>query len=1290
MGWSDDVAHGKVVRLDSGGFVTTAHMRPFLVDSDELVALDPMEAHVPRPERRRLREKTSLKSARATQDDVEDKAKTMIEEGRFEIQDLCDLWKLAKQHSTPKTRTCVHGEDPSYLAVGQYTHGGFCGLLSNTYKYPHLTAYLTRVFEEVAGADTFAALSISDNVGMTCHRDVHNERFSDNIVVALAPCDRGGGIWVEASPEAYAVNDEWRQISNGEWRRGQVHDLEVGKPFRFNARLWHQSESWEGRRLVMIAYTPRMGAITRPTYDALLNMGFNPPPLQGPDFVTPTLRMMGMASEDKQVDAVAFLIKKEKSEEDAKKRASEATAELQALQDDVVARLHQRADFLAELLAEEEMLADELADIGNLIREEAMDSREAVMDMVKDIQQDLDQALKESTKLFLKAAVVSGEDFDAETDVEAYLEALEGDLGVTLTIPLDQVRAHLTRWVDAMKKELDNVETATGAVERITYTEARQKEARGLLRLVPGKMVFTVKPPPEPSSSSSSRMKWKRKARMVICGNYVGFDSDHTKAMLYASGASAESLRIALCMATAAGWVAAATDITGAFLLAKWPESKPTYGVLPPKVLVQCGLVQCDQVFLVKRPLYGLREAPSLWAAYRTDQLSKLRVPYDAGHLVLQPLISDTELWLILYVCGSEVPVLYGILVCYVDDLLYLALMEVVQAVHAVISGIWPCSTLEFAAQAGGLRYLGMELEVLDGAFTLSQRGYVENLVKSHGLAEDSRAALPCPKEWLSDSDFPAEVENFSEEELRQAQRLVGEYLWLSCRTRPDIVYITNYMASIVAKRPCFVAKIGTKVLSYLNASAELKLRMDGRSSSSSTQQPHQPKQPKHRAPFKVTLSGYSDASFSPFGSKSFGCSLAVVGQSPVAWKAGKQPYVTMSVCEAELVEGSTCALLLESIQAMLEEVGALEDAPTLHIDNQAAGNLLNGSVGSWRTRHLRVRFSYVVDRVASKELLVQHVPGDQQLADLPTKLHGRARLLQLLELWGMLGLPELSQSKVLKLVALSCVLCLMLAAQSLGVMAAKFAKEPLPSTGAWELTFVLVTSSLGAIACWEVVKWLGRVVVFGCCGSRRTRELRRLREMARLAAESEIERHWMRPESSSATLAHHVQQAVETTVAPSRDFCSVGVQTEDEFVQRTISPPRVTRAAEPRASPGAQSSTSTVPSVDDDLLRQLDRERLCKDVVLLMSCESIKQGLRLENLSLSGLKPEIAARLALRLIPHEGFEIPGRTLPTDSQLRYVLWLWRHRKLQMRCALTWQNISTREGVSRWLYVWKEA
>ena len=128
---------------------------------------------------------------------------------------------------------------------------------------------------------------------------------------------------------------------------------------------------------------------------------------------------------------------------------------------------------------------------------------------------------------------------------------------------------------------------------------------------------------------------------------------------------------------------------------------------------------------------------------------------------------------------------------------------------------------------------------------------------------------------------------------------------------------------------------------------------------------------------------------------------------------------------------------------------------------------------------------------------------------------------------------------------------------------------------------------------------------------------------------------------------------------------------------ERAASPPRLQREPQPRVSPGAKSPQSTTSWVDDNVLKQLDRDRLCRDVVImLMSSDSIKQGLRIETLSLSGLEPDIAARLALRLVPHDGFAIAGRASPSDNQLQYVLWIWKHRRLPGCCASwhgTWRR-----------------
>ena len=554
---------------------------------------------------------------------------------------------------------------------------------------------------------------------------------------------------------------------------------------------------------------------------------------------------------------------------------------------------------------------------------------------------------------------------------------------------------------------------------------------------------------------------------MVICGNLAG--QWHDPNDLFASGASVEGLRLALAIAVAMAWCIASTDVSAAFLQARWPPDRPTYGVLPPKVLLQAGLVEPGVVFIVKRALYGLRESPALWAAHRTEVLGSLSVECEEGRIFLKQMVTDNELWMILVEPrGGGKPVLRGILVTYVDDLLYMGQKELIVQVHDKISSIWPCSALEFADS--GLRYLGMELVQEEGYVTLSQESYVDNLVRLHGLDPQSSAGLPCPKEWLQDEDLDDSVENFNDYELRRAQRVTGECLWLAYRTRPDVLFVTNYMAAMTSKKPVKVYHVGLKVIAYLNATAKLKLRIAAtgehtqsaaadhtqsaaadqtQSTADQTQSTADQTQStadqhrcggsnvaKHVASFRVPLSGYCDASYAPYGGKSYGCSMTMLGQSPAAWKAGKQPLVAMSVCEAELLEGSNCALLLESTMAMVQELLPESLPPRMYIDNQAAGNILNGSSGSWRTRHLRIRHSYVLDRVKAGQVLVEHIAGEDQPADLPTKMHSKARLLHLLGVWGMVGLEGLSSRTAMEGLKLGCLLLVRIAIQSLAVAA--------------------------------------------------------------------------------------------------------------------------------------------------------------------------------------------------------------------------------------------------------------
>ena len=104
-----------------------------------------------------------------------------------------------------------------------------------------------------------------------------------------------------------------------------------------------------------------------------------------------------------------------------------------------------------------------------------------------------------------------------------------------------------------------------------------------------------------------------------------------------------------------------------------------------------------------------------------------------------------------------------------------------------------------------------------------------------------------------------------------------------------------------------------------------------------------------------------------------------------VSWRASKQPVITLSVAEAELYEGVSAVQLGLGVGAMLKELGL---CPVLHlkIDNTAAQGLASEAPGSWKTRHLRLRARFLRQEVAAQRLLISHIPGNFQKADLGTK----------------------------------------------------------------------------------------------------------------------------------------------------------------------------------------------------------------------------------------------------------------------------------------------------------------
>ena len=284
-------------------------------------------------------------------------------------------------------------------------------------------------------------------------------------------------------------------------------------------------------------------------------------------------------------------------------------------------------------------------------------------------------------------------------------------------------------------------------------------------------------------------------------------------------------------------------------------------------------------------------------------------------------------------------------------------------------------------------------------------------------------------------------------------------------RSRPDLQYVVALMASRVSKNPKVVNQIGHRLLDYLCQTANYCLVFRG------SEEPDD------------EVNVFTDSLFVPAGARSHGAAVVTYKGTPICWRSSRQTLVTLSTAESELVEAVEGALLLKSVEGVIQEIAGLTPRLTIRVDNMSAMQLLNGSSGSWRTRHLRLRSSWLKEQVSTGQMRVLHEPGETQLADLGTKPLPRQRLQELVALWRLkdsdrkvrtltteTAQAQLPQSSTTGLAGL--VTKLLLLAQGLCGVAESSrvgeVKDPLPVESSIELYVLILMLIVCAVAFWE------------------------------------------------------------------------------------------------------------------------------------------------------------------------------------------------------------------------------
>ncbi|KAM1699905.1 hypothetical protein ACFX2K_031198 [Malus domestica] len=171
---------------------------------------------------------------------------------------------------------------------------------------------------------------------------------------------------------------------------------------------------------------------------------------------------------------------------------------------------------------------------------------------------------------------------------------------------------------------------------------------------------------------------------------------------------------------------------------------------------------------------------------------------------------------------------------------------------------------------------------------------------------------------------------------------LVGSLRYLTC-TRPDILYAVELVSRYMENPTTAHLKTAKRILRYLK--------------------------------------GDSDDRKSTTGFVFF------MGDTAFTWMSKKQPIVTLSTCEAEYVAVTSCVCHAIWLRNLLKELSMPQEEPTeIYVDNKSAIALAKNPVFHDRSKHIDTRYHYIRECIERKDVQVEYVKSQDQVADIFTK----------------------------------------------------------------------------------------------------------------------------------------------------------------------------------------------------------------------------------------------------------------------------------------------------------------
>ena len=574
--------------------------------------------------------------------------------------------------------------------------------------------------------------------------------------------------------------------------------------------------------------------------------------------------------------------------------------------------------------------------------------------------EDIAEAIKTDNGDLLQALIAKQKMFRNEGDGTFQTLSVPKTLREILKLPKDEQLKWVTSMWDELKSHLENG----------TWILVPVSNVPGKRRMVGSTWAFDIK-----RDANGVICRWKSRLCAQGFTQEEGVDYFET----YSNTIRYETLRLVLALAAMNNLELSSIDIKTAYLNGSIEAELEIY-MTPPRGFTfnmdkECpagkaefnGTNEPDRKYacLLKRSIYGLKQSGRRWEIRFWEFLRTL----NAVQCEIDPC-----LWKIKE--GGN----FLLIAIYVDDVVFATNSppfrdEVVRKLKEAFQVV----------DQGPLTWIfgtAIKQDLRKGIVQISQRLYIEDLVQKYSPEKIKGRAVPCTPDILHLASEPEEDGAMIHPKYRT---LIGQLLWLTVISRPDIAFATTFLARFSARgtQECYNAAL--RIVAYLQVTANQCITYVRENTGRMREHiiAHSPLEEYTYS--KNTMLTFTDSSHG--GERPMAGYVGFLAEGPVSWSSFRLSVTPLSSCQGEYHAATKAAVMTKANSDILRFAGfPSSGAAPIFCDNRAAVLLSESDISIKKLRHVATQIAFLRELVNSEDMALIHISTVGQIADIYTK----------------------------------------------------------------------------------------------------------------------------------------------------------------------------------------------------------------------------------------------------------------------------------------------------------------